>query len=95
MTQQPLTRTEEERQAVIWAGNTQMCPETDPRIESGPVQFGDDWPGTFFRGDDSAGIAGLLRAVAIHIESGTAGKPAALYLRRLADRFTACIQPNP
>lgn len=77
---------------VIWAGNTQMCPDANPRIESGPVQFGDDWPGTFFRGDDGAGVAGLLCAVAAQIEAGTAGKPAALYLRRLADRFRACIQ---
>lgn len=23
------------------------------RVETGPVQFGDDWPGTFIRGDDS------------------------------------------
>lgn len=25
-----------------------------PRVESGPIQFGDDWPGVFIRGDDCA-----------------------------------------
>lgn len=24
------------------------------RVETGPVQFGDDWPGLFIRGDDCA-----------------------------------------
>jgi hypothetical protein len=28
-----------------------MLPEQTPRMESGPVQFGEDWPGVFIRGD--------------------------------------------
>ena len=31
------------------------------RIETGPVQFGDDWPGTFIRGDNAAYYAMLLK----------------------------------
>lgn len=27
-------------------------PENMPRVETGPVQFGNDWPGLFIRGDD-------------------------------------------
>lgn len=27
------------------------------RVEDGPVRFGDDWPGTFIRGDSSRGYA--------------------------------------
>ncbi len=34
------------------------APDGDaPRIESGAVQFGNDWPGLFLRGDDAFGIA--------------------------------------
>lgn len=35
-------------------------PAQEERVESGPIQFGDDWPGTFFRGDHSAHFAMLL-----------------------------------
>ncbi|MFL5900939.1 MAG: YegP family protein [Solirubrobacterales bacterium] len=33
-----------------------------PRIESGPVQFGDDWPGLWLRGDSCFAYALALRA---------------------------------
>lgn len=33
------------------------------RIESGPIQFGDDWPGLFLRGDDCFHYASHLRRV--------------------------------
>lgn len=26
---------------------------TEERVETGPVQFGDDWPGVFIRGDNA------------------------------------------
>jgi hypothetical protein len=29
----------------------------DGRVETGPVQFGDDWPGIFIRGDNAFGYA--------------------------------------
>lgn len=32
-----------------------------PRIETGPIRFGEDWPGTFIRGDDSAFLSGQLK----------------------------------
>jgi hypothetical protein len=35
-------------------------PACDPRIEDGPVQFGDDWPGLFLRGDTAAHYASHL-----------------------------------
>lgn len=33
------------------------------RIETGPTQFGDDWPGVFIRGDNAAAYAMHLRAL--------------------------------
>jgi hypothetical protein len=31
-----------------------------PRVETGPVQFGNDWPGLFIRGDDAAAYVRVL-----------------------------------
>jgi hypothetical protein len=41
-------------------------PEGAPRVETGTVQFGDDWPGTFFRGDAAAYYALHLAAILHH-----------------------------
>lgn len=38
-------------------------PAAEPRVETGPVQFGSDWPGTFFRGDSAAGYAHHLECL--------------------------------
>lgn len=32
----------------------------EPRVETGPVQFGDDWPGVFIRGDNALYFAMVL-----------------------------------
>ena len=33
------------------------------RVETGPLQFGDDWPGLFIRGDDCLALAVSIRHV--------------------------------
>lgn len=38
-------------------------PAVDDRVETGPVQFGDDWPGVFIRGDNAAYFAMALKEV--------------------------------
>lgn len=35
----------------------------EPRVETGAVQFGDDWPGLFIRGDDAGALAFQLELV--------------------------------
>lgn len=40
-----------------------ILPAAEPRVETGPVQFGDDWPGTFIRGDNSFAYASYLEIV--------------------------------
>ncbi|RDL44668.1 hypothetical protein DN730_09795 [Marinomonas piezotolerans] len=53
-------------------------PENMQRVETGAVQFGDDWPGVFIRGDNAAhysmAIDGLLRGeidpIALGVLSG-------------------------
>jgi hypothetical protein len=38
--------------------------QPNPRVESGAVQFGEDWPGLFLRGDNCMGlIMGIERAL--------------------------------
>ena len=36
-------------------------PAAEPRVESGPVQFGDDWPGVFLRGDNACWYGFVLK----------------------------------
>lgn len=33
--------------------NVLKLPDQPKRVESGPIQFGDDWPGIFIRGDNA------------------------------------------
>lgn len=40
------------------------------RPETGPMQFGNDWPGVFIRGDDAFGMAMYLRALIESIPPG-------------------------
>jgi hypothetical protein len=38
---------------LIEGGNMKLLPhDKETRMETGPVQFGEDWPGLFLRGDD-------------------------------------------
>ncbi|MGD0904958.1 MAG: hypothetical protein ABR924_18805 [Terracidiphilus sp.] len=34
-----------------------LLPEQNPRVESGPIRFGEDWPGLFLRGDSCISYA--------------------------------------
>jgi len=38
------------------------------RVETGPLQVGDDWPGVFIRGDDAAGFAHALSSAIATLE---------------------------
>jgi hypothetical protein len=46
--------------------NIQMLPAPPglPRVETGAVQFGDDWPGLFIRGDTAHWLMMRLRQLA-------------------------------
>lgn len=34
-----------------------QLPSAEPRVETGPIVFGNDWPGTFIRGDNAFNYA--------------------------------------
>ena len=38
-----------------------QMPENIDRVETGPIQFGEDWPGVFIRGDNAGYYCMVLR----------------------------------
>lgn len=47
-----------------------LLPSVPDRVETGPVQFGDDWPGLFIRGDGAANYALNLQQLVTSISQG-------------------------
>lgn len=39
------------------------APQGLPRVETGAVQFGDDWPGLFLRGDNAVALKIWIRSL--------------------------------
>ncbi len=63
-------------------------PEGFTRIETGAVQFGDDWPGVFIRGDHAGYYAMQLRNAAEIMECNDPGHVMdAMTLKILAELF--------
>lgn len=58
----------------------------DDRVETGAVQFGDDWPGLFIRGDDAMELMYCLQSAA--------DVPCGLYqpTRRLLEQYANIIE---
>jgi hypothetical protein len=56
------------------------------RVETGPVQFGDDWPGVFIRGDNAFGYVGALDAVLRKVDDPMAQ----ILVQSLRDVLTGC-----
>lgn len=44
----------------------QILNAQDKRVETGAIQFGDDWPGVFIRGDNAGWFAFSLKAILEH-----------------------------
>jgi hypothetical protein len=68
-------------------------PAQDERVETGPVQFGDDWPGLFIRGDDCLALFFSLCNVEV-----SGDDPVAVYQVKevLAELLHSPLQhPNP
>ena len=57
------------------------------RVETGAIQFGEDWPGLFVRGDDAAYFANELRAAIVALPPRSLTRPG---LERLARLLEAC-----
>lgn len=51
------------------------CPDGDaPRVETGAVQFGEDWPGLFVRGDQAIHLAFCIGSMEPFLKSVIAGR---------------------
>ena len=61
--------------------------ELDKRVETGPLQFGDDWPGVFIRGDNAAFYAFALSQ---YLEEGDKAWLAASQVRDLIRLLQGC-----
>ncbi|MEY2161479.1 hypothetical protein [Rhodanobacter sp. FW106-PBR-LB-2-11] len=69
-------------------------PAQEPRVESGAVRFGGDWPGTFIRGDSAGYYAMTLHAI-LQRSAGNGGATpdaiARIQLRGLYDLLRGCV----
>lgn len=43
------------------SSDIRLLPEQSERVETGPLQFGSDWPGVFIRGDNAGAMALSLK----------------------------------
>lgn len=56
-------------------------PGVEHRVETGPIRFGEDWPGTFIRGDNAfAYLMYLEKALDVFYRLGEMDKSLDLYL---------------
>lgn len=61
------------------------------RIESGPIQFGQDWPGVFIRGDDACYMSFNIFEILEMIKNGETPDPITLiYLKDLGKLLGSC-----
>lgn len=69
-------------------------PEGMTRPETGPMQFGDDWPGVFIRGDNAFHMAMLMRLGAKALRVSIDDELSATQLDNYAKTLASCVNPN-
>lgn len=64
----------------------------EPRVETGPVCFGDDWTGLFIRGDNAFGYGMAVSAAIEHLKEKGCGSDFFLLsqLESLLDNLMSC-----
>lgn len=71
-----------------------IFPPEKVRVESGPIQFGDDWPGIFLRGDDANAMSFYLLSAIERLEKNETLDPLTMmYLKGLAETLGECRVP--
>ena len=60
------------------------------RLETGPIQLGDDWPGVFIRGDDAIGYTTALRRVVHRLVEFDDDGLGVVKLAELVDLLASC-----
>lgn len=69
-------------------------PERWSRVESGPIQFGEDWPGVFFRGDNALFFAIAVAEATKQLRAHDASWTLLAQLEGLVRDFRACSVGN-
>jgi len=62
-------------------------PYQEPRVETGPVRFGEDWPGLFIRGDECLDLKETLQCAIDQMAMAMLGS---IQLTRLRYYITLC-----
>jgi len=60
------------------------------RVDTGAVQFGEDWPGVFIRGDKANHIAATLRR--LHEMPPPTQR---IFLAEIIELLVSCYEPRP
>lgn len=60
------------------------APPDGGRVETGPVQFGDDWPGVFIRGDNAG-------ALVMQLTSQSSGPWREIAIKQLAQILSGAV----
>lgn len=66
-------------------------PEGLERMESGPIQFGDDWAGVFIRGDNAIHMAMLMNTAAEALRVSIGDQISATQLKGYAKLISSCV----
>jgi hypothetical protein len=66
-----------------------IMPAAEQPVESGPLRFGDDWPGVFIRGDDAANYAYHLHRV-LKTRRGGSDEISRKVVQGLLDALRSC-----
>lgn len=71
-------------------------PGVEERVETGPLQFGDDWPGVFIRGDHALVDAMTLQAAmsSISFSDDITGEMARSVIEGLISTLSSCRVPS-
>ena len=67
-------------------------PEGMERVESGPLRFGDDWPGYFIRGDNALALAAHLSAYTALLRRYEMSDPELMALARQLDGLRMMLE---
>ena len=67
-------------------------PDGIQRVETGVIQFGDDWPGVYVRGDNALHMALLMRTAAQALRVSINDEISAAQLESYAEMVASCCR---
>lgn len=68
-----------------------VLPQQSERVETGALQFGDDWPGTFIRGDNAGYYSMMLGHLLDGVGNESEREFLTIQLRQLQRLLAGCV----